>query len=373
MTLFGTLRFPIKVFAALLLTATLLLIPEIFGATNPSQADTPLGGVTKNSSLDADIAYRKRELEGDPNNAQARAQLALAYERKRDYQEMVDVLAPHKDKVGRSGLLLLARAYQKLKRPNEEIGTLELVNARYPKDASLITELAAAQARSSKREVAIATYYQAIETKKNYIPAYEGLLNELEKSESRQEARDVLSDMMKKFGKKGKWLSRMCTLYAADAFLEKSVETCKEAIKKDPENPSNPVHLATTYREQEKPEEAKKILVKAALKIRKSEPVQSALGAYFTEKKNYVDAYRWYKAGVKTDPKSYDAQLGLAMSALELQKMDESLKAFVAACAIDRKATKEFQNAMGRIRQRGDFRWQGRFEDAFSTSCGLSF
>lgn len=338
-----------------------------------SQTGTSGAANARNAALNADITYRRRELEADPSNAQARAQLATALERKKDYEGMVETLAEHKDKVGRSGLLLLARAYMRLQRSNEEIAVLELANARYPKDAALQTQLAAALSRAGKRDASIEAYYKAREMNAKYIPAYEGLLGELVRAESRQEARDLLSDMMKRFGQKGKWLSELCSLYAADAFHEKAVETCKNALKKDPGNPMPPVHLAATYREQEKPEEAKKVLVAAATKIRRSEPVQTALGEYFLEKKNFVDAYRWFKAGAKSDPKSYTAQLGLAQAALELQKMEDSVKAFTAACNIDRKAIREFQSALGKIRQRGDFKWQGRFEDAIANSCGLSF
>jgi tetratricopeptide (TPR) repeat protein len=327
----------------------------------------------RNAALNADINFRRRELEADPNNAQARAQLATALERKKDYEGMVEVLAEHKDKVGRAGLLLLARAYMKLQRSNEEIAVLELANARYPKDAGLQTQLASALSRSGKRDASIEAYYKAREMNAKFIPAYEGLLSELVRAESRQEARDLLSDMMKRFGQKGKWLSELCSLYVEDAFHEKAVETCRIAIKKDGSNPMPPVHLARTFREQEKPEEAKKVLVTAATKIRRSEPVQTALGEYFLEKKNFVDAYRWFKAGAKSDPKSYSAQIGLAQAALELQKMEDSVKAFTAACNVDRKAIREFQSALGKIRQRGDFKWQGRFEDAIANSCGLSF
>jgi tetratricopeptide (TPR) repeat protein len=310
---------------------------------------------------------------GPPSTREARTQIATALEKKKDYKGMIEVLAEHKDKVGRSGLLLLARAYSKLQRFNEEIAVLELANARHPKDAALQTSLAAALGRAGRHDAAIEAYYRARDMNLKYVPAYEGLLAELIKIESRQEARDLLTDMMKRFGQKGKWLSELCALYTADAFYEKAVETCELAIKKDSKNPKTPVNLAKTFLEQEKPEKAKKVLVNAAIKIRGSEIVQTALGEYFLEKKNFIDAFLWFKAGVKSNPKSYTAQIGLAQSALELQKMEDSVNAFTAACRLDRKAIREFQSALGKIRQRGEVRWQGRFEDAIANSCRLSF
>ncbi|MDX9731153.1 MAG: hypothetical protein RBT63_05225 [Bdellovibrionales bacterium] len=324
------------------------------------------------SALEADVNYRRRELESDPSNAEARAQLAVALERKKDYHGMLEVLEGHKAKIGRSGLVLLSRAYSQLERYVEEVTALELANARFPKDAQLQTFLAQAMVRAGRKDAAIESLYKTKETHPKYLPAYETLLAELVKGESRQEARDLLSDMMKRFGKKGRWNSELCSLYAADAFHEKAVETCELALKTDKRNPMNAVHLAATYREQGEAEKARKVLVQSAKRIRNSEPIQTALGDYFTERKNFVDAFRWYAAGVKSDSKSYRAQLGLAQAALELQKMEESVKAFTAACVINRKAIREFQSALGRIRQRQDFTWQSRFEEAISEHCQRS-
>lgn len=322
------------------------------------------------SALATDISYRKRELESNPNDAETRAQLALAYERSGNYELMVETLASHKDKIGRAGLVLLSRGYRKLSHFNDEIAALELAIARFPKDPQLQTWLAAAQSRAGHRDKAIEGYYKTKEAFPKYIPSYEGLLEELVKADSRAEARDLISDMLKRFGEKGAWLSQLCALFTVDAYYDRAAETCNKAIAKDRSNPMNPVHLATTLRETGNPAQAKKVLIAAAMRIKRSEPIQSALGDYFVEKKNFVDAYRWYTAAVKADSKSFKAQLGYAQSAFELQKMEESLRGFTATCKIDRsKAMREFQTALGKLRQRSDFRWQGRFEDSISSNC----
>lgn len=339
----------------------LLLSPAVL-----SQSGTPAA----TSALTADINYRKRELEINPSSAEARAQLAIAYERSGDYTQMVETLSSHKDKIGRTGLVLLSRGYRKLARFNDEVAALELAIARYPKDPQLQTWLAGAQSRAGRKEKAIEGYYKVKEAFPKYIPGYEGLLEELVKADSRAEARDLISDMIKRFGERGPWLSQLCALFTVDAFYDRSIETCNKALKKDRGNPMNPVHLATTFRETGEPDKAKKVLISAAMKIKRSEPIQTALGDYFVEKKNFVDAFRWYSAAIKADPKSYRAQLGFAQSAFELQKMEESIRGFTAICKMDRaKAVREFQTALGKLRQRSDFRWQGRFEDAISSNC----
>lgn len=339
-------------------------------ATRPDVALSQSGTA---SALSADINYRRRELENNPKSAEARAQLAVALERSKDYQGMVTTLEGFKDKLGKAGLVLLARAQGKLGRMNDDVATLELANARYPKDAQLQTLLGSAHARAGHKDIAIETLYKAKEMNPKYIPAYDALLAELVKGESRQEARDLISDMVKKFRMKPRWASELCHLYSLDAFHQKTVETCLQALRIDSGNPMNAVYLATSYREQGLPDKAKNILIATAKRIRRSEPVQTALGDYFAEKKNFVDAYRWYKAGVKQDPTSFAAQLGLAQAALELQKMEDSVAAFTAACKLKRGAIREFQSGLIKIRNRGDAKWQGRFEDAIANSCQISF
>lgn len=329
-----------------------------------------LPAVSQNETQDLEV-YR-RELARDPKNSEARARLAAVLERKKDYDGMIQLLAEHKDKIGRGGLLLLARAYGKVSRGGDEVATLELANARYPKDASLQTELAIALARAGRHDESIAAFYKIKEAHPKHVPAYDGLLKELVTAQSRQEARDLLSDMIKRFGMKPRWASESCSLYTADAFHTKAVEMCRRARTLDAGNPMNAVNLAATYREQGEAEKARKILVEAAKRIKRSEPVQTALGDYFVEKKNYVDALRWYRAGAQNDAKSYRAQLGYAQAALELQKLEEAMTAFSAACRIDRQAIREFQSALGRIRQRGDLKWQTRFEEAIVKNCQTS-
>lgn len=302
-----------------------------------------------------------------------RTQQAEALEKKKDYQGMVSMLEGHKDKIGRSGLILLARAFGKLNRTTDAITTLELANARYAKDAALQTLLGLALAAADRKDPSIEMLYKAKETDPKYVPAYDGLLAQLVKADSRQEARDLISDMSKRFGMKPRWASELCHLYVLDAFHEKAVEMCQRAMQLDPKNPKNSINLAKTYREQNEPDKAKNVLIKAAIRIHKSEPIQTALGDYFIEKKNYVDALKWYQAAAKNNPASFEAQLGLAQAALELQKMEISLAAFTAACKLKRSAIREFQSGLIKVRNRGDAIWQSRFENAISNTCQVSF
>jgi tetratricopeptide (TPR) repeat protein len=321
------------------------------------------------SALASDVALRTKELAADPKNMQTRVELAVALERNKDYQGAITTLASYKDKLGRTGLIVLARAYGKSGMLVEDVTTLELANARILKDAQLQMLLGQAISRAGRKEAAIEMLYKAKDTNPKYVPAYDALLAELVKGESRQEARDLISDMVKKFKMKPRWASELCKLYVLDAFHEKAAETCSLAMRIDSQNPMNAVYLAQSFREQSEPDKAKNVLLKTAAHIKRSEPVQTALGEYYVEKKNFVDAYKWFKAAIKNDPKSYAAQLGLAQAALELQKMEDSIAAFTAACVLKREAIREFQGGLIKIRNRGDAKWQRLFEEAIANNC----
>jgi tetratricopeptide (TPR) repeat protein len=368
---FGTYTLRMKHLSNLRTRLISLSVLTSFIAGLTAWPDSALSQNEAMSLINADIVFRTREIDADPKNAEARVELAIALERKKDFAAVITTLAPHKDKIGRAGLVVLARSYGKTNQFTEAVTTLELANARSPKNAQLQTLLGQAISRAGRKEAAIETLYKAKATNPKYIPAYDALLEELVKGESRQEARDLLSDMVKKFKMKPRWASELCHLYVLDAFHEKAVESCKEALIIDSGNPMNAVNLANSYREQSKPEKAKALLIKTASRVKRSEPVQTALGDYFKEGKNYVDAYKWYKAAVKSDPKSFGAQIGLAQAALELQKMEDSIAAFTAACRLSREAIREFQSGLIKIRNRGDTNWQRKFEEAISSHCQI--
>lgn len=343
---------------ALLYRWLLMICLVFFGSMSHSETDL--------------IAERRLALQKNPNDATARAALALALEKKSDWKAMVEILANYKEKVGRTGLVLLSRAYRGLKKPTEEISVLELANARFPKDPELEVYRGLALANAGRNDDAIQALYKTKETYPSFKPVYEGLLERLIQIDSRQEARDLIADMSKRFGQKPKWISTLCNLYTLDSYYPQAIETCKKAIKIDPQNSSNAVNLAKAFQDSGEPEKAKKVLIDAAIKIRRSEAIQTALADFYLEKKNFVDAYRWYHAGAESGPKSYKAQMGLALSAFELQKFDESLKAFTQCCTLDRtKALREFQIAVSRLKQRNDLNWQTRFEDGIATSCSV--
>jgi len=74
-------------------------------------------------------------------------------------------------------------------------------------------------------------------------------------------------------------------------------------------------------------------------------------------------AFKLFHRALESNPKSTRALIGYANSALELQKNEEALGAFIRACEIDRKLGKEMRIALGKLKARKDSNWENRFED----------
>ena len=293
----------------------------------------------------------------------ARMKVALAYDRKKAYRDVVETLKPINDKLGRQGLLLLAKAYGGSGDHVNEMRTLELILAKNARDYVVKTQLANVQSAQKKSEDAIANYTEAREINKKYEPAYRGLLSEYEKSGNTYEARNIVIDMIKTFGPRPKFYTDLCRLYSNDGFLEKAVESCGIAIEKNPNEPLNYMYLGVCIKDKEEPEKAMAILLKASKRFPQSEPLQSVVAGIEFERKNYAAAYQYYKLAVKANPKSGIAQVGLANASFEMQKYEESAQAFEKACHIDKRFGKEFRTAGGKLRGRKESKWQNRFDD----------
>ena len=286
------------------------------------------------------------------------------------YEQAVLLLKPLVDSLPRKGLILLAKAYAGQKDYQSQIRTLELCRAKSPRDYIVLTLLGDAYRGTSRSDDAVAIYQEAREMNGKYRPAFEGILKVLEKTDDHYEARELVADMIKVFGASPSLDSTLCRLYSLDGFIEKSVETCKAAIKSDSSNPENHIFLAASLKDQEDGNKASTILKAAADRFPASEHVQSAAGSLASEKKDYISAYQFYKKASADDPQSVRALLGLANSSFKLQKNEESLAAFSKACTLNRHdATREFSGAISELRSRKDINWQAKFQNVMST-CG---
>ncbi len=298
-------------------------------------------------------------------DVQSRLQHAESLEGQRRWNEIIASLKPVLEGLPRSGLLLLARAYGATNNVLEEIRTLDLAKNKNPKDYVAITKLGQAYSKAKKGTEAIANLFEAKELNPRYKVAFDALLTELQNQGETYEARTLAADMITKFGD-ARYHTILCRLLTKDAYLDKAVETCETAVKRDPAVPENHVNLAIALRDKLEPEKALKAINAAADQFPGSEAVLSAQGALYMDKKDFTHAEESFKRAASFGPKSVPAWTGLGRAAFELHKYQESLNAFVKACQIDRHAVREFREMAGRLHKDKNNEWQYKFKDALS-------
>jgi tetratricopeptide (TPR) repeat protein len=180
-------------------------------------------------------------------------------------------------------------------------------------------------------------------------------------NDNRYEARTVINDMTRKFGKRPELYNELCRLYSIDGFIEQALQTCHQAIQLSPQNAKNFVYMANSYKDQKEPEKAGKLLSNAAKRFPKSEFLQVAAGDFYQGQKNHPVAARYYEKAVALNPKMAEAQIGLARSLTETGRFKEAYPHFFAACRADSQTLPEFQEALVKVRQSGNSDLESQF------------
>ena len=320
--------------------------PKPKPATKPASKPTP-----------APVAKTVVAEEKVSDDVRAALEKADLLEKAKDFDGVIKVLKPLMDQLPRKGLLQIARSYKATKDIPSEITALQLVTAKNPKDYVAQTQLGDALFRGKRYAEAGTAFNEAKTLNNRYRPAYDGLWSLLEVSDSKYEARTLVLDMVKIFGPDAKTAAALCRMYSTEDFLEKSAETCKTAIELDPKKPENYVYLAKTLRDQEQKDQSVKVIVDAAKIFSTSEEVQSLAGELKFADKDFSEAYRYYKQATTANPKSVPAQIGFANSAFEIQKLEESMAAYKAACRLDRKSGRDFRASFLKLKNLKDPRW----------------
>lgn len=336
-------------------------------ASKPSQRETEgkakvddVNDVELDGEEKLDVAAEEAPL---PAPVAAAIKKAQGFEDKKQFAQVVATLKPFVDRLSRSGTLLMARAYAAQADTFAELHMLQLIVAKNPADYVVQTQVGEALVKLKRNDEAVEAFQAARQTNKLYKPPYEALYALFEK-EDRYEARSLLLDMVKVFGPTPKTSTALCRSYSTDDFLAKATELCRAAVEADPKNPENYVHLGLSLRDQEKPEEAVKVLSDAAKRFPASEWTQATAGELKASKKDFADSYRHFKQGTVADPKSVRSWVGLAQSAHELQKYDEAMASFKTACGLDRRTALQFRSAASTLRKSGNMKWYEKYQNS---------
>jgi tetratricopeptide (TPR) repeat protein len=319
----------------------------------------------KASTTDTEEAQMISRLAKEPDNLKIRSELSIKYYKNKNYEKTISILDPYSSELGIVDLKRLALAFKKTKNFKNESRVLKLILSKKPNDYQANLMLGESLLQQNLLTESIEALRAVIKIKPNVEKAYLGLLDIFKTQKNNYEAQIVLNDLVKKFGKKKRYTSEQCRLYTEDAYLEQAIETCKEAIKQDPNNDENYVFLTRCYLDNEDPKTAEKMILQSTKKFSRSPKINVMAGKYYFDLNNYNVSQRHYLKAIKEDNNLHEAQLGVARSSFLLGKFDISLSGFVAACKLDSKNTlKYFKESVTKLRLDGNYHWENKFNSS---------
>lgn len=321
----------------------------------------------------SEIKALKKNIKKDSNNIRARLFLSHHFYDEKNWYEVVQALGPIAEKLDDDDLYKLSQSYLNLGRPrdsealvnillsdektksrdfilatqiySEIIDSYDTELMRQPVIQKLFSTLKRGQSEHPK---AVEIYDNWIAMAEAYIPHYanEGLR--------------VFEDMKKNNIKlTAKHYSLQCKLNYLGNFPKGTEVFCEEAIKKDPENPSNYIYLGQNQVKTGEEKKGKRMLASVGKKFSSSEEALWAAADSYYQSKDISTAYMYFKkASVHKDAQSRDF-LGLAKSAFELNKYGEALNAFVKHCELSEYLDQEFRRASGLLKN--DPKWQLKY------------
>nr|BFD64715.1 hypothetical protein BdHM001_33960 [Bdellovibrio sp. HM001] len=346
--------------------------PKVAAPTTPTEpvAATPATSAPTGETADQKIERLKAEIRKSPKNAGLIVDLSDELYKKEEYEKVTLLLWKHIDKLDRRGLLLLAKAHEKRKEPSEMIRALNVLIGKDDKDYEAHSLMGNAYVLQKKTRDAMESYKRAIELNPKYEPAYDGLVGLYENRDvpNLYELRILFQDMVQSIGPRPQYLRKLCEINTMDGTYEPAVQSCKEAIQKDPKTADAYVYLGIAYKELGQDDTAAKTLKKASADFPRSELAQFNYGRLLEDQKNYIEAMKVYKAGTEANAKAARSWLGLATTSFELRKYDISLLAYKNACKYDKKNAVAFRRATTVLRNAKNSKWTDQFEVA-SDNC----
>jgi len=327
------------------------------------------------------FAQSQTDMEADlgkhPEHLSTRIQLANVYLTQKNFDHVIALLNPYTDQLPSQGFLALANAYSNKKKFDDEVRVLNLLIAKEPEDfhwhmllgeayLKEISQLSEGEFEKKKTlgVSAIQQFRQALKISPKFKPGFDILLATLLQQKANNEARELLDEGLRTFGRRPELYRELCRLDALDGYLDSAVTNCREGIKLAPNYPDNFVFLTQALMDQKEDQSAESAIVSAAKRFGTNEFVQWAAGTFFFKKKNYPVALRYFQAAVKADAHSARAHFGLAQSMFETGQEKESLPHFVFACKVDPSTVDIFLSEGGKLKQKGNSTLGDKFVQA---------
>lgn len=290
---------------------------------------------------------------------------ALDLMKQEKYEEVISLLKSQADNLDSPSLLILAKAYNKTHDYLNEFRVLSNLVTVDEKNYAAHTAIGFYHIRNKDLKKAGESFRQALGIKKDYRPAYDGLIDVYTQRNNNYELRQIYTDMLNVFGQKSEIISQLCKLHSKENLFETAIEFCNKGIRLQPSNPSNHVYLALVLHSKGDKKQATKILKRAADKFKLSDLAQLSYAEILFKDSNFAVAEKYYSAAMKANPKSPDAARGAAANFIELKKYEEALATFKIACSLDPHNTiKDIRKANNTIRRANLNQWDSKFTAA---------
>ncbi|MCB0377139.1 MAG: tetratricopeptide repeat protein [Bdellovibrionales bacterium] len=322
---------------------------------------------------DKEIAKLKENLEKNPTNVNSRRFLADHYAIQKNWNEVNRLLTPIADSLPEESLLLLIDANMKTRRMAlaESLIKIPLSQKKvskkaYLKAVELYTQKAEMEANKDIRSLLVNQLFNLLKTASHQDPQevayYDLQLETLRKfvPHFQYDSLRVLEDMKtNEVTLSGKHYSLACEFNYLAGYSKQAKEDCREAMKQDPDNPKNLIHLGKTYLQAGDHDTAMRMLASVGDKYNKSEEALFNTAEAYYESKDLKKAYEYYKKATQHKDAEARDYLGLAKVSFELKKYEESLAAFTKNCQMTRFLHHEFRLASGLLKDQPE--WQHRF------------
>lgn len=296
----------------------------------------------------------------------AKANLAAIELMKQEkYEEVISLLKPQADSLDSPSLLILAKAYNKTHEYLNEFRVLSNLVTVDEKNYAAHTAIGFYHIRNKDLKKAGESFRQALAIKKDYRPAFDGLIEVYTQRNNTYELRQIYTDMLSVFGQKSEIISQLCKLHSKENLFDTAIEFCNKGIQLQPSNPSNHVYLALVLHAKGDKKQATKILKRAAGKFKNSDLAQLSYAEILFKDSNFAVAEKYYSSAMKANPKSAEATRGAAANFIELKKYEEALATFKIACSLDPHNTiKDIRKANNTIRRANLNQWDSKFTAA---------
>ncbi len=350
----------IKTLFFLFCTATML---------NSTTALADLGRPLKSNEIEVLNSNVKK----NPDNIRARLFLAHHYYNIKNWQLVVHYLEPVTEKLQDNDLYKLSRSYLNLRRPRDSDALVnillsgEKIRARdYTLAAEIYSEIIESHEDLENRRPLIQKLFELLKKGKNEHPQEVAIYDswfkmaELYLPHYPHEGLRLFDDMKKnKIQLKPEHYSLLCKINFLANFSKGTQESCEEAIKNDPTNPSNYIYLAQNHVNLGEEKKGKRMLASVGRKFSSSEEALWATADSYYKSKDLSSAYKYFKmASSHKDAQARDF-LGLAKTAFELNKYGEALVAFTKHCEISEHLDQEFRRASGLLKNQ--IKWQEKY------------